>query len=148
MGAHTGEGGGRLRMRSHVRRIEGQHERLEGIAREVLTTLEREGTAAVVADFLLYETALEAHMTVEEDVTFPRLHGLRADLAPELIDLMQEHEALRNQLVSIKGRLKAGDGAAARGELESLAFSLEEHEAAEEDLFERVSEGPIPATTS
>ena len=143
--AHMGETGGRLRMRSHARRIEGQHERLEDFARGILETLDERGASAVLNDFLLYESALEAHMTVEEDVTFPRLHSLRADLSLELGDLVREHEALRTQLEEIKLALKGGRKADARVALEALRWDLETHEAAEEELFARVSEGPIEA---
>ncbi|MCR9096097.1 MAG: hemerythrin domain-containing protein [bacterium] len=152
MGTDTnlGDAGERLRMRSHERRIEGQHARLDEFAHDVYDTLQKsaldkEGIAAALEDFRLYETALEAHMSLEEDVTFPRLHGLRPDLGERLTTLIREHDRLREEVEGIKAQLGKGDRSGARFALEAFARRLDRHEASEEELMARVGEGPMVA---
>lgn len=152
MGTDTdlGDAGERLRMRSHERRIEGQHARLDDFAHDVYDSLQKsardkEGVAAAMDDFQLYESALEAHMTLEEDVTFPRLHGLRPDLGERLTILVREHDVLRNEVEAIKAQLEKGDRSAAQLALEAFARRLERHEASEEELLAAVGEGPMVA---
>ena len=142
-----GEAGERVRMRSHERRIEGQHARLDEFAHDVYHALDKDGAAAAIDDFALYATALEAHMSLEEDVTFPRLHGLRPDLGSQLTLLTREHELLRSELASIQARLEDGDDAGAHLAFEALARRLEQHEAREEELLAHVGEGPMVALT-
>ena len=147
MGTDTnlGDAGERLRMRSHERRIEGQHARLDEFAHDVYEALDKEGIAAALDDFQLYETALEAHMSLEEDVTFPRLHGLRPDLGERLTTLIREHDRLREEVEGIKAQLGKGDRSGARFALEAFARRLDRHEASEEELMARVGEGPMVA---
>lgn len=146
MASELGEAGERVRMRSHERRIEGQHARLDAFAHDVYDALDKDGAAAAIDGFGLYVTALEAHMTLEEDVTFPRLHGLRPDLGTRLTELMREHEVLRRETSRIKEQLEEGDDAGAHLAFEALARRLEQHEAREEELLAHVGEGPLTAT--
>jgi len=140
-----GDPGARMRLRSQERRIEGQHERLDLLCREVYATLGKDGPAAAINDFLLYKSAVEAHMTLEEEMFFPALHGLRGDLSGVLTQLVREHDEVRVELDEIKQGLKRQDGVAARLGLESLARLFEQHEKVEEDLLAHVTEGPIAA---
>lgn len=137
-----GEAGERIRMRSHERRIEGQHARLDDFARDVHHALDKEGAAEAIDDFTLYAAALGAHMSLEEDVTFPRLHGLRPDLNGERTLLTREHALLRGEVASIQALLEAGDDSGAQLAFESLARRLEQHEAREEELLAMVGEEP------
>jgi hypothetical protein len=86
-------------------------------------------------------------MSLEEDVTFPRLHGLRPDLGSQLTLLTREHEVLRDELSSIQAQLESGDDAGAHLAFEALARRLEKHEAREEELLAHVGEGPVVALT-
>ncbi|MEM9175986.1 MAG: hemerythrin domain-containing protein [Myxococcota bacterium] len=138
-GHALGEAGARLRMRAHERRIEGQHARLDGIANEVYTSIEKDGPEAAIDAFALYAAAVEAHMSLEEDVTFPRLHGLRPDLEGRLMRLIDEHRVLRGQLGTIRERLERGDGLGARFEFEALGRRLDRHERREETLLAQVN---------
>ncbi len=137
-----------MRLRGQERRIENQHERLDQLCREVYATLGKDGPTAAINDFLLYKSAIEAHMTLEEEMFFPALHGLRGDLSSVLTELVKDHVEVRNELEEIKLRLKSRDGTAARLGLESLARLFERHEKVEEDLIAHVSEGPITAQAS
>ena len=135
--------GVRLRMKSEERRISSQHERLDGLCRELYARLDKYGAAPVVEEFLLFVAALDAHMKIEEEVYFPALHGLRGDTAAELDARVSEHADLREQAEEVRQLLDANDGDAARMTLESLAREIEKHEQAEEDLIARITEGPV-----
>ncbi len=143
--AQLGEAGERIRMRSHERRIEGQHARLDDFAHDVHEALDKEGATGAIDDFELYVAAFEAHMRLEEEVTFPRLHGLRPDLEARLTALMREHDVLRSELVAIDTQLQEGDESGARLRFEALARRIEGHEAQEEELLALVGEGPMVA---
>lgn len=132
----------RLRMRGEERRINDQHEKLDGLCREVYARLEKEGTTAATPSFRLFARALDAHMTVEEEVHFPAVHGLRPDTAEELGDLVEEHASLRLAADWVKRRLVAGDAEGARVALVELARAITRHEQVEEDLLARINEGP------
>jgi len=133
----------RLRMRGEERRITSQHERLDVLCREVYAQIDKHGAASAAGDYLLFMTALDAHMTVEEDIYFPALHGLRPDAGSELAELVGEHAELRRQAEAIRDQLKAGDRDGARLDLDRLARHISKHELAEEDLIARITEGPV-----
>ena len=142
------EQGLRLRLRSDEKRVESQHQKLDEFCREVYSTLGKEGPRAAINDFLLYEAAVEAHMTLEEEVYFPALHGLRADLSEKLSELVRDHVEIRTVLDEIKSHLKANSESQARLALEALGRFFHDHEVREESLFVRVSSGPVAATGS
>ena len=137
------DGGLRLRMRGEERRISSQHEQLDRLCRDVYTKLDKDGPALAINDYLLFVTALDAHMTVEEDIYCPALHGLRSDTAAELERLVDEHAALRREADEVRMLLKAGDRDGARLGLDGLARHISRHEEAEEDLLARITEGPV-----
>lgn len=140
-----GDPGLRHRMRGEERRIEGQHQRLDALCREVCALLATAGTDAAHDDYLLFMGALDAHMTMEEEVHFPALHGLRSDLSEELSDLAEAHETFRQQAGAIKALFEAHDRLAARGALERLRHDFGEHETIEEELLVQVNRGSVAA---
>ncbi len=146
-GTNLGDPGLRQRMRGEERRIEGQHEQLDALCREVCASLERDGTEAVLDDYLLFVGALEAHMTIEEDIYFPALHGLRMELADELSALVEAHQAFRRQTEEVRALFEGHDRLAAQAALERLALDFAAHEAAEEELMARVNDGPAASST-
>ena len=96
-----------------------------------------------MGDFLLFSTALDAHMSVEEDIYFPALHGLRSDLANEFQALVREHELMRDELSQIRDVLAKEDRVAVFAAFDQLADFLNRHERKEEELIARVTEGPV-----
>ena len=82
-------------------------------------------------------------MSLEEDIYFPALHGLRGDLATEFEGLVRAHEMLRVELSKIRTVLGKADRAAAFAALDQFADSLNRHESEEEELIVRVTEGPM-----
>jgi hypothetical protein len=133
----------RLRMRGEEHRTASQHEQLNELCREALIQIDQYGASGAINDFLLFMTALDAHMTVEEDIFFLALHGLCGDASEELTVLVAEHNEFRRDLDEIRILLKAKNRVAARLALGRLARQISKHERAEEDLIARITEGPI-----
>jgi len=133
----------RSQMRGEERRIESQHQRLDSLCRELYWRIDKDGPTHAISEFLLFITALDAHMTMEEDVFFPVLYGMRADLGPEFEALVDEHAEFRIEAAEIKDRLQANDREGARVALELLARRISVHERVEEELLARITEGPI-----
>lgn len=141
------DAGLRLRMRGEEHRIHAQHEKLDVWCREIYALLGKNGARSAMNDFLLFQQAFEAHMTVEEEVYFPAFHGLRADLADELADLVTDHVDLRTGLAAVKAALKAGQADVAGRALEGLARSIDRHESDEEEMIARINAGPLMETS-
>ena len=139
----TDDKGLRMRMRGEERRISSQHKQLGELFDRVLASVSGGGPRLALNDFLLFSTALEAHMAVEEDIYFPALHGLREDVGDELVELVSEHVRIRGELRRVQNRLNDGDEAEARKALDDLASLVGRHEKQEEDLLVRISEGPV-----
>ena len=133
----------RMRMRGEERRISSQHKQLGDLFDRVLASVEGGGPRMALNDFLLFSTALEAHMAVEEDIYFPALHGLRNDVGEELLELVEEHVRIRGELPKVQKRLNGASEMDARQALGDLASLVDRHEKQEEDLLARISEGPV-----
>lgn len=132
-----------MRMRGEERRISSQHRQLEDLFARVLGSVEAGGPRKAVGDFLLFSTALEAHMSVEEEIYFPALHGLRNDVGEELAQLVEEHESIRTSLPSVQRHLNESDEGVALRVLGELADRVSRHENQEESLLARITEGPV-----
>jgi hemerythrin superfamily protein len=130
-------------MRGEEQRISSQHERLDELCRQVYMRIDKDGPSLAINDFLLFVTALDAHMTVEEDIFFPALHGLCEEAGEELTALVAEHGDLRQGAEQIRILLKAKHRDGARLALDRLARQISKHEQAEEDLIARITEGPV-----
>jgi len=132
-----------MRMRGEERRISSQHKQLGDLFDRVLASVEGGGPRMALNDFLLFLTALEAHMAVEEDIYFPALHGLRNDVGEELLELVEEHVRIRGELAKVQEHLNSASEMDARQALGDLASLVDRHEKQEEDLLARISEGPV-----
>jgi hypothetical protein len=131
------ETGLRHRLRRVVRQIREQHHQLAPLARELAGALAG-GAAAEPGNALArYREALGAHFSLESEVFFPALHGLRPERAAELEALEREHEGL---LADLRGALRAG-GPGAGPPLEAFFAALGAHERREEGLAAELAEG-------
>ena len=139
------DAGLKLRMRGEERRISSQHRQLEQLFDRVMKSVRVGGPHKAVNDFLLFSTALEAHMSVEEDIYFPALHGLRNDVGDELGRLIEEHQRIREQLADLRLTLASNDEDLGIAALERLAADVDRHEETEEKLISRITEGPVSA---
>ncbi len=132
-----------MRMRGEERRISSQHKQLGDLFARVMGSVTSGGPRRAVGDFLLFSTALEAHMSVEEEIYFPALHGLRNDVGDELNDLVAEHERIRSRLSRVHQEMNTNDLKVAQKELDELADFVNRHEDREESLLARITEGPV-----
>ena len=139
----SGNAGLRAQMRGEERRIESQHERLDSLCQELYWRIDKDGPTHAIGECLLFITALDAHMTMEEDVVFPAFYGFRAELGPEFDALVDEHAEFRVEADKIKDKLRANDREGVRMALDLLARRISEHERVEEELLARISEGPM-----
>lgn len=137
------DSGLRLRMRGEERRISSQHRQLGDLFERTLDSVEAIGPRKAVGDFLLFQTALEAHMSVEEDIYFPALHGLRNDVREELVELVEEHKEIRIALNNVKYLMSRSVDHDSKLALIELANRIEQHEEQEESLLARITEGPL-----
>lgn len=138
-GTPTADRGLRARMRSEERRINAQHERIDTFCHDVMRRIDQVGAARSIEDFLQLQHALEAHMSVEDEIYFPALHGLRPEAGPELAVLIDEHEEMRREVEGVRRLLVADDLERGRQALGALTSRIERHELVEEELIARVS---------
>jgi iron-sulfur cluster repair protein YtfE (RIC family) len=139
------EPGLRKRMGRETRRISAQHRQLDLFFQVVIDALESGARGEARSHFTRLADALDAHFAIEEELTFPAIHGLRPALGPTLAGLVDEHDVLRER-VGAAGDALARDGhppADVLALLETLAEGLAAHERREEALLETIrEEGP------
>jgi iron-sulfur cluster repair protein YtfE (RIC family) len=129
----------RYRMRSERRRISSQHRKLDELFAAVDEALFRSGIHTARVAFTRFGDALEAHLSLEESIYFPALHGLRPDAAGELDHLLAEHTELRRRMRELSALFEAGETETTAARLASLADRVADHEEAEELLIARIA---------
>jgi hypothetical protein len=134
-GARKPEPGLALRMQRERRVISAQHRQLDDFTLRLAAALDAGEAPAAQAAFLRFSDALEAHLALEDGLYFPALRGLRPSLAPDLVALGDEHQALRERLARLARLVAAGRCEACVRPLERLAGDLAEHEGREEGLL-------------
>lgn len=130
----------RLRVAQEARRIASQHRQLDGLHGLVAGALERRAPAQARTAFARFRDALDAHMSVEEELFFPALHGLRPGLEAELAELVRDHRRFRRNLDALAGAFDDGNAAACAKGLASFTAAFSEHERREERLIGRSQE--------
>ena len=125
----------RRRVGIEARRISSQHRQLDQFYGMLAEALRRERPAEVRSAFQRFRDALEAHFTMEDEIHFPALHGLRPDLEPQLSALVTEHGAFREQLESLQGHFDRSELDPGAGLLDELVTRLAAHEGREEKLL-------------
>ncbi|MCA9511645.1 MAG: hemerythrin domain-containing protein [Myxococcota bacterium] len=141
--------GARHRMRYEELRISRQHDQLNALFGAVLSSLYRDAVHCAREAFVRFADALEAHLSLEDRLYFPALHGLRPDLTSKLATLCDEHDALRDRAVVIRMLLSSGERETSRERLDEFAELLADHEAREEELISHAntSLNDAPAAT-
>ncbi len=132
----------RLRLAHEARRIATQHGYLDALEATTLRALERGDPGEMRQALHGFHGSLDAHFTLEEQVHFPALHGLRPDCEPELDELIREHARFRDELDRIEAALRnpSEGGADALAAFREVAASLGRHEQREERLLERAAQ--------
>lgn len=126
------------RMGREARRISSQHRQLDELYALVEDALERGDAADAALRLTRFADALEAHFSLEDNLYFPALRGMRPELGGELEALSREHGEMLVSLAAIRTRLDGGDAGGCAADLEALALRLAGHEAREEDLVARI----------
>jgi len=127
--------GRRLRREAH--RISSQHRQLDEFYLLIVEAMETGSSESVGMALTRFADALEAHFTMEENVHFPALHGLRPALSPRLSALEEQHQRFRGDLFHVR-ELATSDLAAAETAFDLLVTALAAHELEEERILEEV----------
>jgi iron-sulfur cluster repair protein YtfE (RIC family) len=132
----------RLRLAHEARRIAIQHGYLDALEATTLRTLEHGDPTEMRQALHGFHGSLDAHFTLEEQVHFPALHGLRPDFGPELDELINEHASFRDELRRIETSLHGSAWGAAEvlAAFRDVAAGLGRHEEREERLLSRAGQ--------
>jgi hemerythrin superfamily protein len=129
----------RRRVSREARRISNQHRQLDAFYELVVRSLDGDSQDRARSEFLRFHDALDAHFTIEEQVHFPALHGLRPELDEDLTRLVEEHRTFRDALERLAELIEGGDLARCARDLDRFVVELAQHEGREERMAERVS---------
>jgi hypothetical protein len=147
MSSQSDQPGLRLRMGQEARRISSQHRQLDVLFALVAAAVRRGAPREARDAFLRFGDALDAHVSLEDELYFPALRGLRPALADDLAVLEREHRAFREQTEALRRLFDAAYDSAglARCEapLEQLVTAVEDHEGREELLIAQIR-SPAP----
>jgi iron-sulfur cluster repair protein YtfE (RIC family) len=125
----------RMRLRGEAMRLSTQHERLDTFCKMVSEALGRGSLSGARLAFMRFGDALEAHVTLEDQVFFPALRGLRPDLTEPLTRLVQEHATIRHDLEQLRDLLSAGSAEAFARDFTCLCDFIREHERSEDEVL-------------
>jgi len=127
------------RLRRAERRISAQHRQLDDFFAQVLSALDRGAVHSASEFFVRLSDALEAHLSIEEELYFPSLRALRPSVRDEIDRLCEEHVHIRSDLARIGALLRAGEGELSSEGVDALAERLMLHESKEERLVAETS---------
>ena len=125
----------RMRLRGEARRLSTQHARLDTFCEMVSDALRRGSLSGARLAFMRFSDALDAHVTLEDQVFFPALRGLRPDLTESLTRLVHEHTTIRNDLEQLRDLLSAGSAEAFERDFSCLCDFICEHERTEDEVL-------------
>jgi len=135
-GGAGSEPGVHWRMQGEARRISSQHRQLDLFYGMLEEALERGSLQGARVAFVRFRDALDAHITLEDKVFFPALHGLLPpELGAQLTGLVREHEAMRRVLDELQDLLAEGAVESCVRELDAFAEQIADHERREERLL-------------
>ncbi len=129
-----------LRMGREASRISSQHRQLDEHCDVVRAALARGDAHTARRAFERFLDALEAHLSLEETLYFPALHGLAPVLGAELAELVRQHDGVRASMDGVRSQL-AGE-LASEARLDAAVAELRAHEQREEELIDRIRRGP------
>jgi hemerythrin-like domain-containing protein len=137
----------RLRMSHEARRISSQHRQLDALFALVANAVARGAPREARDAFVRFADAVDAHVSLEDELYFPALRGLRPELAVDLEALVGEHRELREQMQTLRGLFDAAFDSETllrcEAPLERFVSGVEAHEGREELLIAQVR-GPKP----
>jgi len=125
------EAGVRIRLDRALRHTQRQHAELAQLERELQRAIDRDDSDAIDRWLSRYSSGLLAHFVLEEDVLFPILGQLGPDADSGVVELVDQHEDMRNELSSLSAASNAYTVAAG---LAALRVHVAAHESLEERL--------------
>jgi hemerythrin superfamily protein len=125
-----------------VRRISSQHRQLDALYAMIAGAIEKGLAPKAQLAFLRFQDALEAHFSLEDELYFPALRGLRPELDGDLAALVREHRDLRESMCSVRGEFERSDLECSANALEEFIRLLTAHEDREEQLLESIQGRP------
>jgi hemerythrin superfamily protein len=125
-----------------VRRISSQHRQLDALYAMIAGAIEKGLASKAQLAFLRFQDALEAHFSLEDELYFPALRGLRPELDGDLAALVREHQDLRESMCSVRGEFERSDLECSANALEEFIRLLTAHEDREEQLLESIQGRP------
>jgi len=132
----------RLRMGHEARRISSQHRQLDALFALVAGAVARGAPREARDAFVRFSDALDAHISLEDELYFPALRGLRPALAEDLTALGNEHRDFREQTETLRGLFDAAFDSESllrcEAPLERLVSAVEAHEGREELLIAQI----------
>ncbi len=131
-----------FRVSSGARRIFGQHRQLEDFSGMVASALARGSLRSTRLAFTRFRDALEAHITVEDQMFFPAVRGLRPGLDAHLAQLVLEHASFREHLDELHELLAKGSAEAFGESFVAFCADFAQHEAREEQIIAAASGPP------
>ncbi len=140
--SERGDVGLRARLGQEARRISKQHRQLDSFYEVVADAIGNDRPEQARTAFQRLHDALDAHFTLEENVHFPALHGLRPEFSAELDALEAEHGGFRAQLAEVEILLDQQALHRAGPTLDRFVTALAAHEGREEQLLARCQRGP------
>jgi len=138
-GNHRIDPGLALRFPSVVRRVVSQHQQLEEFARQVTGSTAAGALPDARTAFTRFCDALGSHIGLEDSTVFPAIRGLSPSLAPDLAQLVGDHEEFRGRLTSLGELLGRGAAEEFGGAFASFLRDFEDHEAREEKVVARAN---------
>lgn len=131
----------RMRVAQESRRISSQHRQLDDLHAFVAAALELGDASTACQQFCRFKDALAAHMSLEDDLYFPALHGLEPELEAELIRLAEDHQRFRSDLAALERHFDRGELGSCQTALDRFVGQFAAHELREERLTEVVRSG-------
>ncbi len=127
--------GAHKRMSLEARRISSQHRKLNMLHRVVVDAINRARPAECITAFKRFREALDSHFSLEDELYFPALHGLRRDLSATLERLSQEHAALRSRLAELEAAFVEARLDECARLLDTVGAAIADHESREEQVL-------------
>jgi len=123
------------------KKIADEHRALDALFTTTRSLLEGGGDLEPVRDaFDELRTALEAHLSAEEDLYYPTIWAVRPERKQPLVGFIRAHERFRDQLRRIDAKLESGARSEAARSLETFQTEFASHEVGEEEELSSLDE--------
>ena len=119
-----------------------EHSELDSRVEELVATIADQNVSGARAALEELSLAMEAHLSVEEDVYFPLVEALSHAHGSSLRQARLAHIEVRANLDVIRERLSQAELAAARGVLRTLLDRFRTHEQLEAQLITDLQAAP------